>query len=348
MTIETQLLLMLSAFGALNGFLVSGYLFFSAKQQIAWRFLAFMLAMISIRIFKSILFYFNPEMTKWILQLGLSACFLIGPFLYFYVLANTQKLNTLVISWKVQLAVLLSIVFVVGGLFPYTSNNELWQTLIYRVINYTWLLYIGMSVYSARAVLISFCQKPIKPYRQDELLMICALLGNIVIWFAYHTSSYTSYIVGALSFSLIFLLSSVLVYFRMKPTPDKTPIKYADKHLGEDEVANSLAKLSLLMEEQKLYQNPNITMPQVAKRIGLPSPKFSQLLNEKLNKSFSLYINEWRIEQAKSVLTSQSNQKMDDLAEQCGFNSSSTFYSVFKKLTGLTPAKYREKYTPKL
>ena len=338
MTIEIQLLLMLSAFGALNGFLVSGYLFFSAKQQIAWRFLAGMLAMISIRIFKSILFYFNPEMTKWILQLGLSACFLIGPFLYFYVLANKQKLNTLVISWRLQLAVLL----------PYTSNNELWQTSIYRIINYTWLLYIGLSVYRARSVLISFCQKPVKPYRQDELLMICALLGNIVIWFAYHTSSYTSYIVGALSFSLIFLLSSVLVYFRVKPTTEKTPIKYADKQIGEDEVEQSLAKLSLLMEEQKLYQNPNITMPQVAKRIGLPSPKFSQLLNEKLDKSFSLYINEWRIAQAKSVLTSQSNQKMDDLAEQCGFNSSSTFYSVFKKLTGLTPAKYREKYTPKL
>ena len=114
------------------------------------------------------------------------------------------------ISWKLQLAVLLSVVFIVDGLFPYTSNNELWQTLIYRVINYTWLLYIGLSVYSARAVLISFCQKPIKPYRQNELLMVCALLGNVVIWFAYHTSSYTSYIVGALSFSLIFLLSSVL------------------------------------------------------------------------------------------------------------------------------------------
>jgi len=91
-----------------------------------------------------------------------------------------------------------------------------------------------------------------------------------------------------------------------------------------------------------------MTMPKMAKRLAITTPKFSQLLNDNLNKSFSVFINEYRIEAAKKLLSSENPPKMDEIAEQCGFNSLSTFYSAFKKVTSSTPAKYKATSSPNL
>jgi AraC-like DNA-binding protein len=138
-----------------------------------------------------------------------------------------------------------------------------------------------------------------------------------------------------------------LAFFKFRERFNISKNKYGDHKFDDVEVDIVLSKLELLMTEQELFKNPNITMPQIAKRMGMASPKFSQLLNEKLQKSFSVYINDLRIAKAQHYLIENSKQKVDDIADHCGFNSPSTFYSVFKKHTGLTPGKYRDKYTPK-
>ncbi|WP_286264609.1 helix-turn-helix domain-containing protein [Thalassotalea atypica] len=347
MTLDSQLLLIVSAFGALNGFVVSGYVFVTSKRQASRQFLALMLLMISVRIFKSVLFFFNPEVDKLILQIGLSACFLIGPFLFFYVTALREQPSVLPMSWRLHLLGLFTLLIAVGSVFPYTGYPELWGSVIYKAVNYIWFVYILLSLMSIKPYLSKLLTKKRKELTEDEILLLCVLVGNVVIWLAYYTASYTSYIVGALSFSFVFLVSLILAFFKFNRgyTPNKA--KYGDHKIEDKEVNDGLSKLAQLMTEQKLFNNPNITMPQIAKRIGMSSPKFSQLLNEKLNKSFSVYINELRVAQAKQALVEQPRQKVDDIAEQCGFNSSSTFYSVFKKHTDLTPANYRTKYTPK-
>ncbi len=341
MSLENQLLLMFSAFGALNGFVVSAYVYISSKQQIARQFLAFMLLMISIRIFKSVLFYFNADMDKVILQIGLSACFLIGPLLYFYAMATLSRATGQAFSWRAHLATMLTLVVCIGLAFPYSANAELWGNSFYKIINFAWFFYIALSLFRLRLYLLALFDKKKEKLAEDEILLVCVLLGNILIWLAYFTASYTSYIVGAFSFSFIFLLSSLLIFFKFKTA------KYGAHKIDNAEAQQKLAKLELLMLEQMLFKNANITMPQVAKRLSMSSPRFSQLLNEKLNKSFSVYINELRITHARKLLIEQPSKKIDELAEQCGFNSSSTFYSVFKKHTGLTPVKYKEEQATK-
>lgn len=89
MAITEQLLLMFSALGGLNAWLLAGYFFFrkpapAAEKPVADPLLALLLLMLSLRVLKSVLFYFNPAITKQILQLGLSACALIGPLLFAY------------------------------------------------------------------------------------------------------------------------------------------------------------------------------------------------------------------------------------------------------------------------
>ena len=71
----------------------------------------------------------------------------------------------------------------------------------------------------------------------------------------------------------------------------------------------------------------------------------SQVLNDKLSRGCNTYVNEYRIAEAKRVLTGEPQLNLDIVAERCGFNSSSTFFSSFKKVVGQTPASYRVQST---
>jgi AraC-like DNA-binding protein len=98
------------------------------------------------------------------------------------------------------------------------------------------------------------------------------------------------------------------------------------------------------MEENQLYLQKDLTLVRMAKICGIPTAQLSAILNKHYNKTFSNYINEYRIEKAKERLLSSSNCnfKIDFLADECGFASRSTFYSAFKKHTGTTPILFRE------
>ena len=344
MPITSQLILMLSALGSINGFIVALYLWAQPSKNLGNRFLAVMLIMISIRTIKSVLFYFNPEIMKPILQLGLSACFLIGPLLYFFCLSQLNQINNQKIRWEFHLTFLVSVVIFVGLFYPYHHNAELWGGTLYKLINYVWLAYIALSLMVIFPRIRAVSKN--NQFKQDDIWLFTIFIGNTLIWLAYFTASYTSYIVGALSFSFVLLIVCLLVAFKLKNKVTKE--KYVDKEISKDEAEQLINKLHELMNREELYKNSVITMPQIAKRVGMSTPRFSQLLNDNLHKSFSVFINEFRIEAAKAMILSDKKQTLETISEQCGFNSQSTFYSAFKKQTNLTPAKYKRENSPHL
>jgi len=299
-----------------------------------------MLLMVSIRILKSVLYYFSEGLAETILQIGLSACFLIGPLLYLYCVSKVGNIDKQWIKWPLHLGALIILIVGVGIVYPYQNNSELWGSVFYKVINSVWLLYLVMSA----LVLLPMVKR--LNYRQlsltdDNILLMSVFLGNTVIWLAYFTSSYTSYIVGALSFSFVLLLM-LLVFIKSRGNQNKQHVKYENKKISDTEAENVIAVLAHIMREKELYKDANITMPQVAKTLGISAPYLSQLLNDNCHKSFSLFINEYRIEAAKLLLVEEKQLSMEVIAEQCGFNSQSTFYSTFKKIAAATPASFRK------
>lgn len=99
MSIGQQILFSVSALGAFNGFVLSLYLFVSKKNtSTAAFFLGILLLAISIRAGKSVFLYFNPQLPKIYLQAGLSACFLIGPALYFFFKSALMKVARVPVS----------------------------------------------------------------------------------------------------------------------------------------------------------------------------------------------------------------------------------------------------------
>ncbi len=119
--------------------------------------------------------------------------------------------------------------------------------------------------------------------------------------------------------------------------------KYAKSKLDDHRLERYTKKLQLLMNKEKLYLQPNLKLKEVADRLSISTNNLSQVINNKLEKNFFDYINSFRIEDAQKMILDPAMQHLTLLAiaQDVGFNSKSSFNTVFKKLTSKTPSEFR-------
>lgn len=117
--------------------------------------------------------------------------------------------------------------------------------------------------------------------------------------------------------------------------------KYKSSSLSVDDQIEIIRKLKLLMELNKPYLKSNFSLPELASQLKLTVHQTSQAINDGLGKSFFEMTAEYRIEEAKILLKEKSHIKVEEIAEQVGYNSKSSFNTAFKKLTGTTPSEWR-------
>ena len=96
------------------------------------------------------------------------------------------------------------------------------------------------------------------------------------------------------------------------------------------------------MEVGKLYTKKDLTVVFIAKKLSTNKSYVSQVINEHLGMNFSSYINEYRVKEARRLLTDERYHHLtiESIAGDSGFNSVSAFNNAFKKFTGLTPSFY--------
>lgn len=335
MEFSRELLFFFSALGAFNGLLLSSYfLFFVRPKKLSNAFLGAVLLALSIRIGKSVFFFFKPDLAFGYLQLGLSACAFIGPFLYCYIRSsvNPEAMRT---EWKYHFGAWLMIVLAIGVRYPFAEYVELWRPYIIQGIYLQWLAYIVLSSIWIKDALGTQAKSGQRPW------LLSIYLGNIAIWVTYNVCGYTSYILGALSFSfMLYLLLLLLMLNRKKGHRAGSP-KYAANKIANEEADPITAQLNKLMLQEELFKNANLKLPDVAKRLNITPHRLSQLLNDNLGTNFPSFINEFRVEGAKTLLQNNNVFSLEAIGYECGFNSKSTFYATFKKYTGTTPAKYK-------
>jgi AraC-like DNA-binding protein len=119
--------------------------------------------------------------------------------------------------------------------------------------------------------------------------------------------------------------------------------KYAKSGLHLQQLAKYLETLTTLMEQEKVFLEPGLTLPKLARMVNCSVNHLSQAVNAGFGLNFFDFLNSYRICEAKALLSHsdlQSNAILD-VAFAVGFNSNSAFYSAFKKITGLTPAQFR-------
>ena len=94
--------------------------------------------------------------------------------------------------------------------------------------------------------------------------------------------------------------------------------------------------------EKQLYKNVDFSLDNASIHFTLPRHHISFILNNHIKKSFPDIICEMRIEHAVELLKDNSHKKytMEAIGYLSGFNSRTTFYVSFKKITGITPNEY--------
>lgn len=130
---------------------------------------------------------------------------------------------------------------------------------------------------------------------------------------------------------------------RRRKKPAK-PEKYSTSALSDERVEEVLPKLKRLMEDERVYLDAELNLQELARKVGIHYNYLSRIINEKFGLSYNDYVNRYRIEEAKRMLTDPelADKTVLDIAYDTGFYSKSVFNTAFKKLTGSTPSRYRK------
>ncbi len=105
-------------------------------------------------------------------------------------------------------------------------------------------------------------------------------------------------------------------------------------------------KLLNYMETNKPYLKSDLKLSELADSLSVPYYQLSQLINKEFSVNFYDFINKYRVEEAKKLLIEDArNYKILAIAFEVGFNSKATFNRVFKNVTDLTPSEFKEKFS---
>lgn len=153
----------------------------------------------------------------------------------------------------------------------------------------------------------------------------------------------------------ILLLSVFLLSWKWKNkikiilTAIKSSSKLVNRKKGiaeSEKIEQQLNAIKIFMEKEKPYLNPHFSIKDIADGTGYTVHEISMALNDGIKQNFFDFVNRYRVEAIKIKLIGEEANylTLHSLAEECGFNSKTSFYRIFKKVTGYTPMEYRKKY----
>ncbi|MDE6431329.1 MAG: helix-turn-helix transcriptional regulator [Duncaniella sp.] len=126
-----------------------------------------------------------------------------------------------------------------------------------------------------------------------------------------------------------------------KSSAEKTSAPKPTTSLSDEKADDILSRFTLLMTDEKLFKDPNLTVGAVADRLGSNRTYVSRAINES-GKTFTQIVNDYRIREAIAMISDlDAAIPLKQICSDVGFSSISTFYSTFQNITGMTPARYR-------
>ena len=118
--------------------------------------------------------------------------------------------------------------------------------------------------------------------------------------------------------------------------------KYAKSGLRNEEAGQLHRNLIEYMKVEKPYLDSDLSLPKLVEQFGVHPNYLSQVINEREHKNFYDYVNTYRVEEFKRLISDPQKRNLTilALAFECGFKSKSAFNKCFKKMTGQTPSEY--------
>lgn len=340
------LLIIISSAGLLHGVLFAYYLFFFKKKKTLTNvLLGLILIFMAFRIGKSVMMNFGDGLEPIFIFAGLAILLLIGPFLRWYVIGMTTPSFKLSKSYFFEL-IPFSLVFVMSFFITKElfENNKIVIIIFGSILIF---IYLHFAFYIAASWKV--LKKTKRKFKEAEQTksqkaifnwLSLLILGFIIIWISYFLNIIEDeipYIIGPIMYSLVIYYLSYKA-FQLKTTEiDGNVFKTNDNSL-------LFKKISKLVIDEKLYLESDVSLSKLSEMIKQSTQKTSAVINQYAQRNFNDFINYYRIQEAKKLLSNIENEKftISSIAFDTGFNSLSSFNSAFKKFENTTPSSYRK------
>jgi AraC-like DNA-binding protein len=300
--------------------------------------------------------------------------FLIGPSLYLMVLSTTRgtvkKIQYLHFAFAVAYLLLVIPYFLMPEAVKYNSWIESYKLdipmrpydcdrgdarIFWITDHHTTLTLLSLAVYAMLSiveVVRTFRVKDesfLKPQNpgltkiRDGTIQIATTTAFILIIKYFNPNDTGDHIFSAYIAVIIYMTSFRVMrqsgFFKQASLIE--PVKYKGSQVPESQQASMLKRLDEIMANEKPFLKSEFSLPDLAKQLGTTVHALSQVINTGLGKSFFEMTAEYRVAEAKKLLKEKTNIKVEEIAEQVGYNSKSSFNTAFKKITGQTPSEFR-------
>ncbi len=327
-------ILVLSCLGIAQALFLCCYLFTLKKgNRKAHVFLALLILGLTLRIGKSILNEYL-QLLPWQRNLGIAGILLVGPSLWFYgKLLFRQEEETPKWSYLHFIPYVLFSAF--SAMIP--NRFDFASLLIYYLVFGHLLFYILLSAVQC----YRFRQNIRKPlfnwYRN-------LVIGVSIIWGFYIgnvSGVIPFYIGGAICYTFLVYLFSFLFLRKHTFSLEKYQRSSMDAHTSRQ----LMEATTELFSSREIYLEPQLSLQEVSTILNTSPRKLSQVVNENKGMNFSEFVNSYRIEKAKTLLTAPEHkkEKMATIAYDSGFGNVTSFNLAFKSFTNLTPSEFRKR-----
>lgn len=200
-------------------------------------------------------------------------------------------------------------------------------------ITLNWLLFVSITVYVSyiltflsASIQLFYISLPFDP-------KIFSFFGLTLISFAF---SFYGYRQAAIYHQEAHMVPHIAIQ------PDQENQKYKKSGIEPGKLKKYARSIEEIMQTDQLFLNPELTLDDVSQALGISRHHLTQAFNTELKMSFYTYINSLRINAFLTLIEDTRYQHFTLLAiaYECGFNSKSTFNSVFKRIKGITPSQY--------
>lgn len=344
MELWNQLLFFVAGLGVFNGFLLAFYFLFAVRPR-KWGnlLLGFLMLMLCMRIGKSLFLIFSdvPRILK---QIGLSACIMIGPLLFLYLRQLLSDRSKSIRSDAAHIFIPLCAIVLFGSIRPYEMYPDLWNSYVVQAIYIVWIAYMIAGFWLVGPLYRKASQSTMSVLESWMLLLYsCILILCVAFNLALHGFPYLA---GPILFSIV--LYVLMAFLAAKKNRSivllQQPPKYRNQKIGEAQANDLLERLTLSMEKQQPYLQPNMKLATIAAAIDTTPHELSQVINDRLGITFNQYINEYRVRAACDLLQGNDHLTVEGIGQEVGFTSRSAFYAAFKSIKQETPGQYKAKW----
>ena len=293
--------------------------------------------------------------------------FLLGPALYFFSRNAVHKNGKWHLYDYLHLFPFIVAVVYIGRFYLLRGESKI-STLEYFYQTYgsepDYFLYAFLSsllIYSAYSLYLfnRYFWEVGKEYSDTliyQMKWIRILLAGFLVFFALSLGynflllyDYEYYIqVDYLTYLVLSLFIQALGFAAILK-PDAffaTPVNFnrnkAENAKSDEDLKALFSQVKNYMENEKPYVNPELRLSDLSYKINIPAHKLSQIINTVANQNFFEFVNSYRVREVKRRLhkTEFEHLSLEGIAKECGFNSSASFYRVFKQHTRMTPGQF--------